>query len=949
MPLQKILFKAGVNRENTRYTTEGGWYECDKVRFRQGTPEKIGGWVQISPYTYEGVCRSLWTWSTLIGTVLTGVGTNLKFYIEEGGGYNDVTPIRSSVTLNGPFSAIVPQNFTVTIANPAVLTTSALATVINGMAFTFTTTGNLPTGLATGVTYYAVNSAGNTCSLALTPDGDAIATTGTQSGTHSLTSTTVTVVDTSHGASDNDYVIFFGAQALSTQTFTRSTATEFVLTSALATNTPVVLSVSYGGSLPTGLYEGSVYYIKVVSGTTVSFANVPDGAAVTTTTAGSGTFSLYVSSGITANVLNQTHKINLVDANTYTINVSTAATVYDTGNGGTTVNANYEIPVGYETAQPISGWGAGPWGSGAWGVGDSSFINLRLWYQSNFGENLIYGYRGSPLYYWEASTGTTPMTFTATLDTRTVTSVDIATEYLSVSTANLTNGTPVKFSSTASLPSPLAINTVYYIININGAGANTLQVSSSYGGTAVNLTSTGSGTISMYGPTLFSVAGSYGNGQAIQLTSSGTLPTPLDVGTVYYTINSTGGTFYMSTTAGGYPIVCTNNSLATTYYILPNGILVSSLAYASDVPSAVNFMMVSDVSRFTIAFGCNPIDDTDIDPMLIRWTDQESVVNWTPEPTNQAGGQRISHGSKIVTAIQARQEIVVFTDTSVYSMQYLGPPYVWGFQLLGDNISIISPNATTIASGVVYWMGVDKFYKYDGRTQTLRCDLRQYIYSDINLDQADQVFCGTNEGFNEVWWFYCSAGTTASPNSIIDKYVVYNYAEDIWHYGTIGRTAWVDSGLNNYPIGATYSNNLVYHENGVDDNTSGTPVPIDASITSSQFDIGDGHAFGFVWRLIPDITFRGSTAENPQVTMTLLPAQNSGSGYNVPQSEGGSSNALVTSGSYTAAIEEFTGQVLIRVRGRQMAFKVQSVDTGVQWQLGAPRIDIKPDGRRGNT
>jgi hypothetical protein len=864
VPLQKIVFKPGVNRENTRYTTEGGWYDCEKVRFRQGTPEKIGGWTQISPYTYEGVCRSLWTWSTLDGVVLNGVGTNLKFYIEEGGAYNNVTPIRAFATLNGPFTA------------------------------------------TSGSSVVAVN-------------------------------------DTAHGATDGDYVTYIGAQALSAQTFTRSTATDFVLTTALATSTPVVLSVSSGGSLPDGLYAGSVYYIKVVSGTTVSFTDVIDGAVVTTTTAGSGTFSLYVTTGITADVLNQTHRITLVDSDNYTIDVSATASVYDTGNGGTTVNARYEIPIGYEIAQPVSGWGAGPWGIGAWGIGTSSFINLRLWYQNNFGEDLIFGYRGSPLYYWDASTGVTPMQFTATLDTRTVTSVNTATEYLTVTTAGLTDGTPVKFSSTTSLPSPLVANTVYYIININGAGSGTLQVSNTYGGAAVNITTAGSGTISMYGPTLFTVSGDYAEDKAVQLTSTGTLPTPLVIGTVYYTVNSTGPTFNLSETVQGFPIVCTSSSATTAYYVLPNGILVSLLDYASDVPVAVNFMMVSDISRFTIAFGCNPIGSTDIDPMLIRWTDQESVVNWTPAVTNQAGGQRVSHGSEIVTAVQTRQEIVVFTDTSLYSMQYLGPPYVWGFQLLGDNISIISPNAAVIASGVVYWMGVDKFYRYDGRTQTMRCDLRQYIYGDINLEQTLQFFCGTNEGFNEVWWFYCSANST-----VIDRYVSYNYMEDIWMYGTMGRTAWVDSGLNQYPLAATYEDNLVFHENGVDDNISGTPVAIDAYISSSQFDIGDGHAFGFIWRLIPDITFRGSTAANPQVTMTLQPAQNSGSGYNVPESVGGNSNAPVVR-TATVPIEQFTGQVLIRVRGRQMSFKVQSADLGVQWQLGAPRIDIKPDGRRGNT
>ena len=863
MPLQKIVFKPGVNRENTRYTTEGGWYDCEKVRFRQGTPEKIGGWEQISAYTYEGVCRSLWTWATLQGTVLTGVGTNLKFYIQEGGLYNDVTPIREFLTLSNPFTAT---------------------------------------------------------------SGSAV----------------IEVADTAHGLADGDYVTFVGALSLSSQTFTRATATNFTVTSALADNTPVILSVSAGGSLPTGLLEGVQYFAQLVSGTTIQFANVVDGAPITTTTAGSGTFSLYVNNGITETVLNQTFQITLVNVDNYTITASTTASTYDTGNGGTTVNAQYQVPVGYEVAQPLSGWGAGPWGSGGWGVGTSSYLTLRLWYQNNFGQNLIFGYRGSPLYYWDAQSGTDNLQITATLDSRTVTSVDTGTEYLTASTTTLSNGSPVKFTSTSSLPSPLVAGTVYYVINKNGAGAGTLQVSATFGGAAVNLTTAGAGTITLYGPTAFNVAGSFVDDTAIQFTSTGTLPTGMTIGTVYYVYGSTGADFYLVSSIGGDPIVCTAAATGTIYAI-PNGIPVSSLAYASDVPTAVNYMMVSDVSRFTIAFGCTPIGETDIDPMLIRWTDQESVVNWTPQITNQAGGQRLSHGSEIITGVQARQEIVVFTDTSLYSMQYLGPPYVWGFQLLGDNISLVGPNAVVIASGVVYWMGVDKFYRYDGRVQTMRCDLRQYIYQDINLEQADQIVCGTNEGFNEVWWFYCSANST-----VIDKYVSYNYMEDIWTYGTMGRTAWGDSALNTYPLAATYANNLVFHENGVDDNITGTPVAIDAYITSSQFDIGDGHAFGFVWRLIPDITFRGSTATNPQVTMTLQPAQNSGSGYNVPESVGGSSNAPVVR-SAVVPIEQFTGQVLIRVRGRQMAFKVQSADLGVQWQLGAPRIDIRADGRRGNT
>jgi hypothetical protein len=327
--------------------------------------------------------------------------------------------------------------------------------------------------------------------------------------------------------------------------------------------------------------------------------------------------------------------------------------------------------------------------------------------------------------------------------------------------------------------------------------------------------------------------------------------------------------------------------------------------------------------------------------MLIRWSDQESAVNWTPSATNQAGSLRLSHGSEIIAAVQARQEIVVFTDSALYSLQYLGAQAgVWGAQLLGDNISIEGQNAAVIASGVVYWMGVDKFYQYDGRVQTLPCDLRRHIFNDFNQGQAQQVFAGTNEGFNEVWWFYPSANSTVN-----DRYVVYNYLEKIWYYGTIGRTAWLDSGLLDFPIAATYSNNLVEHENGVDDNQTGTPTAINAYIESAEFDLEDGQNFGFIWRMLPDVTFIGSTANNPSLTMTLIPMKGSGSGFNDPQSLGGSSSAAVTR-TATVPIEQFTNIVYIRVRGRQMIMKAESNALGVTWQLGSPRIDVRMDGRR---
>jgi hypothetical protein len=700
MPLQKILFKPGVNRENTRYTTEGGWYDCDKVRFRQGTPEKIGGWQRISTSTFIGVCRSLWAWVTLGFQNLTGVGTNQKFYIENGGVYYDITPIRAEITLTNPFT-----------------------------------------------TNTATNSGGYT---------------------------TVTVTDAAGGYSNGAYVIFYGASAV-------------------------------GGVTVNGEYQ-----LTYVSGTT------------------------------------------------YTILV--AGTASSNATGGGTVYAVYQINTGPAIAQPLTGWGAGAWGAGAWGIGATSTDALRIWNQNNFGEDLIYGPRGGPLYYWNAGVGLGGSTITVT----------IATPAVVTSTINLSEG------------------------------------------------------------------------DAFTLTTTGALPTGLVVGTVYYARNVSGTTFNLSATPSG-ALINTTGTQSPTHSISPRGVLVSSLTGASDVPLTQNFFLVSDASRFTICFGTNDYLSTTFDPMLVRWSDQESVTNWTPAITNQAGSIRLSHGSEIITAMQSRQEILIWTDSSMYSLQYLGPPFVWGNQLLADNVSIAGPNASAIASGVVYWMGIDKFYKYDGRTNTLRCDLRQYIFQDINTSQAEQIFASTNEGFNEVWWFYCSANSTS-----VDKYVVYNYLEDAWYYGTMARTAWLDSGLRQFPIAATYTYNLVNQESGVNDNETGTELPINAYITSSEFDIGDGHNFGFVWRMLPDITFRGSeTSPTPQVTMTLLPLQNSGSGYNVPPSVGGVDFGTVARiGTYT--IEQFTGQINTRVRGRQMSFKVESDQLGTAWQLGAPRIDIRPDGRRGS-
>lgn len=361
---------------------------------------------------------------------------------------------------------------------------------------------------------------------------------------------------------------------------------------------------------------------------------------------------------------------------------------------------------------------------------------------------------------------------------------------------------------------------------------------------------------------------------------------------------------------------------------------------AADAPTVCNFVMVSDASRFVLAFGVNDYGSAVQNPLLIRWSDQENYLLWTPAITNQAGSYTLSHGSSVITATQARQETLVWTDSALYSMQYLGPPYVWGFQLLGDNISIAGPNAVATASNITYWMGADKFYMYSGRVETLPCALRSFVFNDINMSQSDQFFAGTNEGYNEIWWYYCSANSLT-----IDKYVVYNHLERIWYYGTMERTSWLDSALRTEPMATTYAAQLLYHETGVDDGTTNPPSPITAYVQSDDFDIGDGHAFGFVDRIIPDVTFDGSTVAAPSLNFTVRPRQFPGSNY------GNANNPAVTSsisyaGQRTYNVQQFTPQVFVRIRGRQMAFRVGSDTLGTAWQLGTPRINVRPDGRK---
>lgn len=364
------------------------------------------------------------------------------------------------------------------------------------------------------------------------------------------------------------------------------------------------------------------------------------------------------------------------------------------------------------------------------------------------------------------------------------------------------------------------------------------------------------------------------------------------------------------------------------------------------VPTSTFQVVSSAIQQFIICFGANPYlpsnASTSFNPMLVRWSDQANPYQWVPQVTNQSGEYTLTNGSYIMGAKATRQEILVWTDSALYSMQYIGAPYVWGFQILMDNISVMSPNSMITVNNVTYWMGRDRFYQYSGRVEILPCALRQYIFADINQNQAYQVFAGANEAYNEIWWFYVSE---SSNNTVIDKYVVYNYLDRVWYYGIMGRTAWMQAGNVQQPLAADYNGRLLYHEVGCDDNSTLVTQPIDAYVQSSDFDIGDGHNFGFVWRILPDVNFNGSTINNPAVTMTIKPRENSGSAYSTADNpQVVSAQNYQTAPEYT--IQQFTGQVYTRLRGRQMAFRIESTGVGVAWQLGSPRIDIRPDGRR---
>ena len=641
MPLTKLQFRPGVNRETTSYTNEGGWFNSDKVRFRFGLPEKIGGWQKNGDNSFLGTARSLHTWVTLSGTKLTGVGTSLKLYINQGGEFYDVTPIRSTTA-------------------------------------------------AGDVTFSATNG-----------------------------SSVITVTDTNHGAAQNDFVTFSGAASL-------------------------------GGNITANVLNQEYQITEVVN---VDSYKISARAASTTIK------SITVDGQISATPV--------------TANSS------DTGNGGSSVVGKYQINTGLTNVVTGTGWGAGTWGGGTWGTASELTVvnTLRIWTQDNFGEDLLSCVRDGGIFFWDTSADA--------LGTDRVTAL-----------ASLTNAD-------------------------------------------------------------------------------------------------------------------------------------------AETPTIAKQVLVSDRDRHVLVFGCD--GETSIgtqDPLLIRFGSQDSLTPWKAEATNTAGELRISSGSEIITAVETKSQVLVFTDVSVHSLQFLGPPFTFGVSQISENTTIMGPMAAKAVDDAVFWMGFEDFYVYNGQVQKLPCTVRSYVFNDFNSSQSEKVTAALNSSNSEVWWFYPSASSTE-----IDRYVIYNYEEKVWYFGTLPRTVWLDRGVNNFPLAASTDGYLYDHENGLNDGSTNPPTPMTSFIESSQLSIGEGNNFVFLSRLIPDITFDGSVTNGPSADFTLQARNFPGGQYLQTK------DSAVTQ-SATTPVEQFTEQAFVRLRGRSFALKVQSDSIDMQWRLGTARVDARQDGRR---
>jgi uncharacterized protein YdeI (BOF family) len=620
MALTKLVFRPGINRETTAYANEGGWWDGNLVRFRAGKPESIGGWTQYTRTQMLGTARSLLTWVALDGTIYTGVGTNLKYYIIRGGNLNDITPLRETTA-------------------------------------------------AGDVTFAAT-------------DGSAV----------------ITVTDVDNGVFLNDFVTFSGADSL-------------------------------GGN-------------------------------------------------ITATILNAEHQVTrVIDADTYEITVSVAANSSDSGDGGAAVIGAYQINTGLDTSVYGTGWGAGFWSRGTWGSGSPTTIpgsQLRVWSQDNYGEDLVMCVHDGGIYYWDKSGGLTA-----------------------------------------------------------------------------------------------------------------------------------------------------------------RAVALEDLAGAQAAPTVAKTVIVSERDRHVIAFGCDPEGDPGVqDPLTIRFSDQENPAEWRALPTTTAGELRIGTGSEILGAVQTKQQIVVFTDTSVHAMQYIGDPFTFGIQEVSSSVSLASPNAMVAVGDIVFWMGKNEFYSYDGAVVQIPCDVKEYVFSGMNIEQQLKVYAGHSSSFSEVWWFYPSLNAEEN-----DSYVVYNYEQRIWYYGTMPRTTWQDRNVLSFPIAASPDGYVYYHENGLNDGSVNPPVALAPYIESSVIDMGDGDQFMFATRVIPDLTFRNSTNAAPTATLTIKARNFPGGAYFASDSD------PVTKTS-TLPVEQFTNELFVRLRGRSMSLRIESNQKDTAWRLGDPRLDLRTDGRK---
>ena len=620
MTLTKLVFRPGINRETTAYANEGGWWDGNLVRFRAGKPESIGGWTRYTRTQMLGTGRSLLTWTALDGTIYSGMGTNLKYYIIRGGGLNDITPIRETTT-------------------------------------------------AGAVTFAATN-------------GSAV----------------ITVSDTGNGVYLNDFVTFSGA-------------------------------VSLGGN-------------------------------------------------ITATVLNAEYQVTrVVDADNYEITASVTANASDVGNGGASVVGAYQINTGLDTSVFGTGWGTGVWSRGTWGSGSTTTVpgaQLRIWSQDNYGEDLIICVQDGGIYYWDKSGG-----------------------------------------------------------------------------------------------------------------------------------------------------------------LAARAVALEDLAGAQAAPTVAKTVIVSERDRHVIAFGCDPETDPGVqDPLVIRFSDQENPAEWRALPTTTAGELRIGTGSEIIGAIQTKQQIVVFTDVSVHAMQYIGDPFTFGLQEVSSSVSIISPNAMAAVGDTVFWMGKNEFYAYDGAVVQIPCDVKEYVFSNINIQQQLKVYAGHSSSFSEVWWFYPSSDSEEN-----DSYVVYNYEQKVWYYGTMARTAWQDRNVLSFPTAISPDGYVYYHENGLNDGSQNPPTALTPYIESSVIDMGDGDQFMFATRVIPDLTFRNSTNAAPTATMTIKARNFPGGAYFA-------SDADPVTKTASLPVEQFTNELYVRLRGRSMSMRIESNQTDTAWRLGDPRLDLRTDGRK---